>query len=123
MDGRQKTYCIVCGNEKKGIGIRNDRVIEGIRWIKTKITGAKSNNKLVVCRDCYKKYSASKKRFDSRKRLYLALGLIFAVLILIAKMTVISLAFAIFMVVLLYLFAFFNYVPDLDVDSARGGGR
>ncbi len=116
MDRKQKAYCIVCGKEKNGIEIRNDKIIEGIRWIKTKITGSHSDNRLVVCRDCYGKYSVSKKRFDSRKRLYLILGIIFAALILLVNVTIISIAFAIFMVALLYVFAFFNYVPDLDVE-------
>lgn len=123
MDRKQKTFCIICGKEKNGVDIRSDPIIDGLRWIKTNITHNHSNNRLVVCRDCYEKYRVSKKRFDSRKKLYLILGIIFAAFILIVNVTIFSIAFALFMIALLYLFALFNYVPDLAVGSSKEKGR
>ncbi len=117
MAAKQKTFCIICGKERNGIGVKNDRVLEGIRWFKRSVTHNESGNRLVVCKECYETYKKSKKRFDSRKKLYLVLGIIFAVLIIVVGKSVASILFGIVMVLFLYSFAFFSYVPELALGA------
>lgn len=121
MAKKQKAFCIICGKEKGGIEVRNDRVLGGIRWIKQNITHNESGNRLVVCKECYEAYKKSKKRFESRKKVYLILGIIFAALLMVIGRSAISLLFGVFMILLLYSFAFFSYMPELALGPGQNG--
>ena len=73
-----KSYCIVCGKEKKGIEIEYDIVIKGIRWFKRNVTKNEKNNVLVVCSSCYSLYKKSRDKFELRERLYFYSLLLFS---------------------------------------------
>ena len=69
---------------KKGIAVHEDHVIFAIRWFKTNITKNANNNGLVVCKECYPKYSKERRRYTSRLSLYIGIGVIFAILLIIS---------------------------------------
>ncbi len=106
----------MCGKERNGIEIRNDRVIDAIRWMKKTVLHKESSNRLVVCKDCYENYKKAKKRFDSRRRIYLILGIIFALLIIIGSVSVWGVILGIVVLGLIYAFSFFSYIPSLAID-------
>ncbi len=111
----QKSYCIICGKERDGIEIKEDHVIEAIRWIKTNITKNEKNNRLVVCKECYPKYVKARKKYESRRITYLVLGILFAAMSLIVSPRLETLAMAIVVVVLLYALSYLSYMPALKI--------
>ena len=111
----QKTYCIICGKERKGIAVEDDFVLDSIRWFKRNVTKNERNNKLVVCKECYAKYAPARRKFESRKRLYLALGVIFATLNLIIDRSLVSILVSALILLLLYALAFLSYVPRISI--------
>lgn len=116
--GRRRV-CIVCGNERVGLPVRNDHVIHAIRWIKTNITKNEKNNVLVVCKECYPKYKKERSRFVSRMAIYVGLGIVFLIVGLVIA-SVGTLLFTLPVLALLYLLSLLNYMPDLDVQAIRG---
>jgi uncharacterized membrane protein len=119
---KKKTYCIMCGKNRRGIPVREDKVIGSIRWLKRKLRNEKGNA-LVVCRDCYDKYSMQRKRFESRQFLYIAIGIVFMVLMIITSPTVLAFIVGILIVMLLYAFAMLSYIPALDTPAGDGGKK
>ena len=75
-----KTYCIVCGKEKKGIPVQDDVVLGFIRWFKRTVTKNEKGNLLVVCKEDYLAYKAARKRYEGRQKVYLVLGVLFVLL-------------------------------------------
>ncbi|MEM3781464.1 MAG: hypothetical protein QXT43_00675 [Candidatus Micrarchaeaceae archaeon] len=116
----QRSVCIICGNEKQGLEVENDFVINSIRWFKKNVTKNERNNRLVVCRDCYIKYAGMRKKYEGRVRLYLALGIIFALFaFLVSADKLYALAIGAFVVALLYLFSMLSYMPKLKTGKQQ----
>jgi len=111
-----KRYCIVCGKEKNGIGIGDDYVLDSIRWFKRNVTKNEAHNTLVVCKDCYPEYKKSRKKYESRQRLYIALGIVFVVMMIyIGGLTAQALLVSIFILILFYLFSLLSYTPKIEI--------
>ncbi len=116
----RKSYCIVCGNERDGIEIKEDHVIKAVRWFKTNITRNEVNNRLVVCKECYPKYEKARHRYQSRRIMYTALGVIFAVLSLAVSPRLETLAVAVLVIALLYALSYLSYMPSLVIRVEKG---
>lgn len=114
-----KSYCIICGKEKKGIEIEYDNVINGIRWFKRNITKNEKNNVLVVCSSCYPTYKKSRDKFESREKLYLILGMIFLILIVFISHTIPAFIAGLVVLAFLYLLSLMNYMPKLDLRKGK----
>ncbi|MCL4375259.1 hypothetical protein M1394_00460 [Candidatus Marsarchaeota archaeon] len=114
-----KRYCIVCGKEKKGIEIEHDIIIKSIRWFKRNVTKNEKNNVLVVCSSCYPLYKKSRDKFELRERLYIALGLIFFILMVFISHTIASFIAGLVVIAFLYLLSLMNYMPKLDLEKAK----
>ncbi len=111
-----KSVCIICGQEKPGIEVKEDNVIRAIRWFKRNVTKNEQGNKLVVCRDCYLKYSTLRSKYESRQKLYIALGILFVIFsVMVSTNKLVGLGMGIFVFVLLYLISFLNYIPALNL--------
>lgn len=113
-----KTYCIICGNQKKGIPVEDDFVLDLIRWFKRNVTKNEQGNRLVVCRECYQKYSAGRRRFESRQRRYLVLGILFLLVSVLLSQQLSTLIVSLFVVALLYAFSFLSYMPKINIKKA-----
>lgn len=111
----QKSYCIICGKEKKGIAVENDFVLDTIRWFKKNVTKSGKNNKLVVCKEDYKTYALSRRKFESRQKLYVIFGVLFVILSLLVSRSASTLPIAILIMLLLYLFSFLSYMPRISI--------
>ena len=122
MKGKKTAVCIVCGKPKKGIAVHEDHVIFAIRWFKTNITKNANNNELVVCKECYPKYSKERRRYTSRLSLYIGIGVIFAILLIISTPSVGSVFAAIGVLVFLYALSLLSYIPRLELEVQQGTG-
>lgn len=111
-----KTYCIRCGRERDGIEIEDDIVLDSIRWFKRNVTKNETGNRLVICKDCYPEYKKSRKRFESRQRLYLALGVIFVLLaVFVSSFNAVSFAVSLLVLLFLYSLSFLSYTPRIGI--------
>ncbi len=113
------TYCIMCGKRKTGIAIKDDRVLQFLRWFKGNVTHSLQGNSLVVCGDDMEAYKKKRDRFTSRKNLYLALGFIFAILGLIISININTIALSALVIAALYLISLVNYTPGLVMDQKK----
>ena len=114
-----KSYCIICGEEKNGLPIQNDMVLDAIRWFKQNVTKNEKGNRLVVCKECYPKYADRRKKFETRQATYLAIGIIFAALGLLFAFSLATLSVAILLIAFLYLLALLNYVPKVALPPQK----
>ena len=112
-------YCMLCGKEKRGIEIEEDDVIRSIRWFKHDILKKPlSENKVVICNDCYDNYKKYFKKYKSRQRTYIILGVLFAVFgIIVAQNKVLAIITGIIIVGALYLLSFLSYMPELKINQ------
>ncbi|MGC9037247.1 MAG: hypothetical protein ACP5IK_00840 [Candidatus Micrarchaeia archaeon] len=116
MRNQPKSVCIICGQEKPGIEVKEDNVIRAIRWFKRNVTKNEQGNKLVVCKDCYVKYSALRSKYESRQKLYIALGILFVIFsTIVSTNKLVGLGIGIFIFLLLYLISFLSYIPALNL--------
>lgn len=116
----KETRCIVCGKEKDGLEVRDDKVIEAIRWFKRNVTKNEKGYRLVVCKECYPVYLKARKRFERRQALYIAVGVVFAALILFASVNkALALLYGIAIVVFVYLLSILTYVPALNMPAQK----
>lgn len=114
-----KTYCIICGKEKGGIGVEDDHVLGAIRWFKSNVTKNEQGNRLVVCKDCYAQYKKGRRRYESRRALYMALGVIFLVTSVAMSPRATTAAVSLGVFALLYLFSLMSYVPKMGIKKQQ----
>ena len=113
------TYCIICGKQKKGIAVKEDRVLQFLRWFKGNVTHNLQSNALVVCGEDMDEYKKKRERFTSRKNLYIALGVIFAILGLIISISIPTIILSALVIAALYLISLVNYTPALVIDQEK----
>ena len=77
----KESRCIICGEKKNGLAVRNDYVIESVRWFKKNVTKNEKNYRLVVCKDCFLKYKKARDSYQRKELMYTTLGAVFAVLL------------------------------------------
>ena len=111
---KQKSYCVVCGKEKNGLEVKTDNVIKTIRYIKLKLFHKVRNNRLVVCKECYDNYKKFRKRYVSRQRMYVGLGVLFLIFGMLLNPSVGALLAGLVIIAVLYLLSLLNYLPEID---------
>lgn len=107
--------CIMCGLKKNGLEVKEDYIINGIRWFKRNITKNEKNYRLVVCRNCYKKYEKNKHSYDKRRVSYLALGIITAALWIFFSKSIGGILAGIFIIAFMYLLSLLSYTPSIKI--------
>lgn len=110
-----RSYCIMCGKERKGIAVREDHVLAAVRWFKRNVTKDEKGNSIVVCRDCYPEYKKRRGAYESRQRLYLALGAVFLVVSLILSPQAMTVLVSLVVLAVLYLFSLMSYTPRISI--------
>lgn len=108
------TYCIICGNERKGIAVENDAVLASVRWFKRNVTKSERGNRLVVCKDCYAAYKKERQRYDRRRTIYTALGILFFITSVAMFPKPGTVLVSLGVLALLYLFSLMSYVPRIS---------
>jgi hypothetical protein len=107
-----KSRCIMCGEARDGLEVKDDWVISGVRWFKKNVTKSSKGLRLVVCRPDYEKYEKERKRYVRNRALYVGLGVLFAVMLaLVGGLRAIPMG--LLFIVILYLVSLFSYMPDV----------
>lgn len=113
-----KSYCIMCGKERAGIPVRGDYVLGAVRWVKRNVTKDEQGNRIVVCRECYPEYRKRRGSFESRQRLYLALGVVFTAASLVMSPRATTLLVSLLVLAMLFLFSLMSYTPKISEPKA-----
>ncbi len=116
---KRKSYCIICGNEKNGIEVKEDSVIRIIRFLKKNLFKSEKNNRLVVCKECYENYKKYRRKYVRRQAIYVALGVLFLIMLLIINPSALAFLIGLGMLLLLYLFSILNYVPEINLPKKQ----
>ncbi len=115
MADKNKSYCIICGQEKDGIEIESDYVIDAIRWFKRNVTKNEQRNRIVVCKDCYPKYKTLRKRFEKREKIYIILGILFIITGTVISPRIGTFIVTVIVAVFLYLLSLLSYIPKIKL--------
>lgn len=119
----KQTRCIICGERKDGLAVREDFILSRLRWIKRNITKDEKGYTLVVCKACYPAYEKSRKRFVRRQLTYSILGVIFAAVIVLAGQNkLLAVIFGLVVFVVLFALSLLSYMPSLDLPKSAQRG-
>jgi hypothetical protein len=110
---RRKSVCILCGKEKQGVPVKEDRVIDAIRWFKKNVTKNEQHNFLVVCKEDYPRYRKERSKYTSRRIIYIGLTLFLGLGFFILNPSPLAVLLLLFLLALGYLFSLLNYMPDI----------
>jgi len=106
--------CIICGEQKLGLEVKNDRILESIRWFKRNVTRNEKGYHLIVCKDCYRSYKKARDSYARRQILYLTLGIVFAAFITIFSANKLEALLAgLGIILFLYMLSLASYMPDI----------
>ncbi len=114
---KSKSFCIICGEERDGIEIKEDNVLNILRRIKRLMGKKAGENRLVVCRACYPKYRDYRKKYISRQRIYVALGVAFLIFGMLIAPSLLSLLAGLVITAFLYGLSLLNYTPAIDASQ------
>ncbi len=116
--------CIICGEKKNGLSVREDYMIQAIRWFKKNVTKNERGYALVVCKSCYPKYAKARKKFENRQLLYLILGVVFAAVLVYASVDKpLAILYGMLVILFMFLLSLLTYMPELEVPIAAGGAK
>ena len=113
----KKIVCIICGKEKSGIPVKEDMVLDVIKWFKRNVTRNAQDNVLVVCKEDWLQYNKARKKFTSRMTLYIVLGVIFVIIGNVVAFSLYTLVTTLGVLLLFYLLSLLSYMPALDLDK------
>ncbi|MCL4373298.1 MAG: hypothetical protein M1360_00925 [Candidatus Marsarchaeota archaeon] len=113
----EETRCIICGLEKDGIEVKEDFIINTIRWIKRNITRSEKGYRLVVCKECYPKYKKARDSYVRKELTYLAIGVLFAAMLVVFSggHVLRAILYGAIIIVFMYLLAQLSYMPALKL--------
>ena len=118
----KKDICIMCGNERPGLEVKEDLVIGSLRWIKKTVFRAEPKNyKLVVCRDCFIAYKKKRDRYERNQLLYVSLGIILMLMFFVfsSGLYLAALFYGIVIIVFMYLLAQLSYIPAVNLPEIK----
>jgi hypothetical protein len=117
----EKKVCIMCGQEKNGLDVKEDHVIRAMRWVKRNITKNAKNYQMVVCKDDFLKYKKKREGYERKQILYIIIGILFLVLLLIFAngryLGAIVYGFAI--IIFMYLLSLISYMPAVEMPKVQ----
>lgn len=126
MPGREDR-CIICGEPKRGLAVREDYQIRTIRWFKKNVTRNERGYSLVVCKECYPKYRKAKDSYNKKQGIYLGIGVLFAFFLgaFSGSNILPAIAFGAVVIVFMYALAQLSYMPDIVTkrDAKKGKGQ
>ncbi len=114
--------CILCGQQKDGIPVKMDHVINGIRWFKRNVTKNEKGYVLVVCRDDYKKYYKARASFVRKQVGYVTLGIVFTIVLAItSRGNLTGIFIGVIITLFLYFLSLLSYMPALEMPAEDVG--
>lgn len=121
----KENRCIMCGNVRPGLEVREDYMINAIRWLKHNVTRTEKGYSLVVCKDCFARYDKLRRSYQKRQTLYVAIGVVFAVALtaLSGPNTLGGIFYGLLILTFMYLLAQLSYMPALDMPSSAAKRR
>lgn len=106
----------MCGNERPGLPVKEDRTLGALRWFKRNITKNPKNYKLVVCKECYLNYRKKRNSYERKQIIYLVIGILFLVaLTLSTRGNLGAIGFGIIIMLFLLLLSQLSYVPAVEM--------
>ena len=117
--------CIICGEQKEGLRVKSDGIINSIRWIKRNITKNERGYDLVVCKGCFIKYRDAKSKYDRKRITYVGIGIVFTLLLILLSggRSLGALASGMVLIALMYLLSLLSYMPSLEMPKTDAGKR
>ncbi len=115
----KETRCIICGSKKNGLEVEEDHVIKTIRWFKKNVTHNEKGARLIVCKECYPRYSKNRRSYERRQLLYVGLGLIMAILLVAAGQSFIAILYGAVIVVFMYVLSLLTYMPKVLIPASK----
>ncbi|MGC8537392.1 MAG: hypothetical protein ACP5MZ_00180 [Candidatus Micrarchaeia archaeon] len=110
--------CIICGEAKEGLPVKEDYIIASIRWVNRHIFHKYRNYRLVVCKDCYLKYSKQRDKYVRKQITYVIIGVLFTLaLFFSSRGNPISLLYGLAVIVFMYALSLTSYVPALNIQK------
>lgn len=114
----KKSYCVICGKEKRGIAVQDDLILDSIRWFKRNVTKNEKGNRLVVCKEDYGAYKAARKKYVGRQRIYLALGVLFVMLTILVYPSIAAVVTSVVVFAFIVLLSLLSYMPRISIKTA-----
>jgi len=114
-DSNTGPRCIICGEAKEGLPVEEDYIIATIRWINRSVFKKYRNHRLVVCKECYLKYSKQRERYVHKQITYIAIGVLFTLALFFVSYNPISLLYGIAVIVFMYALSLISYIPALNI--------
>ncbi len=116
--------CIICGEAKEGLPVKEDYVIYSIRWINRHIFGKYRNHRLVVCKECYLKYSKQREKYVHKQITYIIIGVLFTFALLFGSHgNPVSLLYGIAVIIFMYALSLVSYTPALNISKSASGNK
>jgi hypothetical protein len=114
----EKSICIICGLDKDGLELKDDRVLKAMRWIKRNITKNPKNYRLVVCKEDFLKYKKGRDKYNKRQIIYLTIGIAFLVVLFISSGgRIYAVLVGILIAAFMWLLALVNYMPAVQMPT------
>lgn len=117
----KESVCIICGKKKNGLEVNEDYYIKSLRWFKRNVTRGlwpEHNYRLVVCKEDYPRYAKYRRAYEKRQTLYLAVGIILAVILIVISPDKLSAVFyGIGIIAFLFILTLLTYTPSLKLPA------
>jgi hypothetical protein len=115
-DSKTGLRCIICGEEKEGLPVKEDYIITAIRWVNRNIFHKYRNYHLVVCKECYLKYHKQREKYVHKQIAYVAIGVLFTLALLYSSRgNPVSLLYGIAVIIFMYALSLVSYAPSLNI--------
>jgi len=120
----RKNVCIICSEEKNGLEVKDDWVMDTLRWIKRRFTKNVRNYRLVVCKECFLNYKKKRERYERNQLLYIILGVLFMVTLgITTRGNLGAIGFGFVIIFFLFLLAQLSYMPEVDMPAVKKKGK
>jgi len=117
----KESKCIICGEGKNGLEVRNDHMIEAVRWFKRNVTKSEKNYRLVVCKECFLKCRKARYSYQRKEITYTTIGAVFTALLLaVSGFSLSAFAVGIAITVCMYLLSQLSYMPGVQLPEVKG---
>jgi hypothetical protein len=117
---RKGERCIICNQEKEGLGIKEDNIVYFLRWLNSHTVKYRNPNYPVVCRECFTKYRKQRKSYERKLISYLIIGFLFAGFIIVGSGgKPLSFLFGLIIIAFMYLLSLLSYIPELEIGQNK----
>ena len=118
----RESRCIICGEKRDGLEVRDDHIIRAVRWFKKNVTKNERNHRLVVCRECFPKYTKARDGYQRKEIIYTTLGAVFlALLVVVSSFSLPAFAAGIAITFFMYLLSQLSYMPGVYMPVVKAG--